>query len=750
MIMRLNNILRYIILGGVFILPFIPLIVARDMFFPFITGKNFAFRIIVEIILASWVILAWRDAAYRIRFSWLAVALAAFLGIITLADLLGDNFFKSFWSNFERMEGLITFLHLFAYFVVAASVLNTRKLWERFFHISIGVSFIVGLYSIFQLLGAFEIHQGGVRIDAIFGNATYLGVYALFHVFLIVFLWISRRRALWIRWIYGIALALNLFVLINTATRGAVLGLFGGALLATLLIAIFEREKRGMRKAAVGVIVALLILIGGFVGIKDADFVRESDVLSRFSSIATPEDLLEEGSSRFMVWNMAWQAFLEKPVLGWGQGNFIIAFNKYYDPDMYNQEPWFDRAHNIVFDWLISAGALGLLSYLSLFLAALYYLWFYRRRDNPLFSIGASSVLTGLLAAYFFQNLFVFDQVTSYILFFSVLAFIHAESVRKNTPESASEDRTVSLGTQKSSHSPINQAVVPLVLIALLFTLYAVNIKGVLSARAIIDGIQLTELQNAKTQEQAIAVMEENLDNFTRSIAYNTAGKAEVREQFIQVTLSLSGSQLPQQIVQKYFDLAESEMRKQAESEPGNARPRMFLATLLSTYGMERPALEELEKALAISPKKQFILYGIANTQAHLGNFSEALDAARTAFELAPRNQEARKIYASIAIRAGERSLADELLAPISEGGILTDRILLNAYVAAGDFTRVAEIWERRVELEPSNAQAHISLAAAYSELGRNAEAIEHLERAIELNPEIESQARQFIRQLGG
>ena len=63
---------------------------------------------------------------------------------------------------------------------------------------------------------------------------------------------------------------------------------------------------------------------------------------------------------------MAIKGFIEKPILGWGQEGFNFVFNKYYDPRMYTQEPWFDRAHNTYLDWLIVGGALGLLSYLAI------------------------------------------------------------------------------------------------------------------------------------------------------------------------------------------------------------------------------------------------------------------------------------------------------------------------------------------------------------------------------------------------
>jgi len=125
--MSLNTFLRRLILIGVFAVPFIPFIVSSSMFFPFITGKNFAFRIIVGIIFAAWAILAFKDASYRPKKSPVLMAFAFFIGVITLANVFGENPYRSFWSNYERMEGLIAHLHLFAYFLVATSVLTAEK-----------------------------------------------------------------------------------------------------------------------------------------------------------------------------------------------------------------------------------------------------------------------------------------------------------------------------------------------------------------------------------------------------------------------------------------------------------------------------------------------------------------------------------------------------------------------------------------------------------------------------------------------
>src|SRR3989344_1537026 len=141
----LHKILRYALLGGIFLIPvLIPFIISKSMFFPFITGKNFAFRIIVELLLGGWLILAWNDPAYRLRFSWILAAVTVFLGIVMLADIFGEDPLRSFWSNYERMDGFITLLHLFAYFVVAGSVLrDSTILWSRFLQASLGASIVV-------------------------------------------------------------------------------------------------------------------------------------------------------------------------------------------------------------------------------------------------------------------------------------------------------------------------------------------------------------------------------------------------------------------------------------------------------------------------------------------------------------------------------------------------------------------------------------------------------------------------------
>src|SRR6185369_7537416 len=121
--------LKWAILIGLCTVPLVAFIVAdgvhfpANMFFPYITGKNFTFRIIVEILLALYVLLAIREPKYRPSSSPLMWSIAAFTLWMGLATIFSVDPVKSFWSNFERMEGFVTIVHLFVLFVITGAVL---------------------------------------------------------------------------------------------------------------------------------------------------------------------------------------------------------------------------------------------------------------------------------------------------------------------------------------------------------------------------------------------------------------------------------------------------------------------------------------------------------------------------------------------------------------------------------------------------------------------------------------------------
>src|SRR3989344_5726568 len=521
--MTLNKILRWIVAIGGFAIPaVIPFIVTGSMFFPFITGKAFAFRIIVEIIFGAWLLLALCDKNYRPKFSWILGALGVFLFVILLADIFAENPLKAFWSNFERMEGFVSLFHMALYFLVAGATLINEKFWNwtNFFRLNILTSIVMSSYGFLQLAGKITINQGGVRLDGTFGNATYLAGYMLMMIFLALFLF-SKENNKWWKGIYSVTIIFNLIILYSTATRGALLGLIGGLILTAVIIAIFEKQNKTLRKISIGVAVAVIALSGIFFAVRNTDFVQSRPSLARLTSISASNS---DAQARFMVWNMAWQGFKERPILGWGQEGFNFVFNKYYNPDMYGREQWFDRTHSILFDWLVAGGILGFLGYYSILVMAFLYIWGFKKIPDSKFnfSVTEKALLTGLLAAYWFQNVFVFDNVVSYILFFSFLAYLHS-------------DRSINIKKIESlpavSEGDANRFYTPIVIIVLIVVLWFVNVKNILTSADLIKALS--------GQPGGIT---KNLEYFQSALNRGSFADQEIREQLMQAATNVVSS----------------------------------------------------------------------------------------------------------------------------------------------------------------------------------------------------------------
>ncbi len=718
--MTTNHFLRRALIVGIFLIPFIVLIVPDNMFFPFITGKNFALRIIVEILLGLYLALAVLDASYRPRFSWLLSSFAIFLAIVGLADLLGENPYKSFWSNYERMEGYITFLHLFAYFVIASAVLNKEKLWERLFQTSLGVSVILAFYGLLQAFYPlkFPIHQGSSRVDASLGNSTYFAVYVVIHIFLAMFLFLKHRESLGLKIFYGLSILLNLFILYQTETRGAIIGFVGGVFFTALIIALFEKDDKRTKKIATGGVIGIIVIVSLFIAFRDSYFIKDSRTFGRLAGISLSDVYT---NPRIPIWTLAFEGFKEKPILGWGQENFNYVFNKYYTPNLYPQEQWFDRSHNIILDWLIAGGILGLLGYLSLYLLSLFYIW---RKGE--FSFKEKAVLTGLFVAYFFHNIFVFDHLVSLILFVTLLSYLHSHSVRSRNeiPKPPKPIESPNLWLQNSA--------LPAGIILSLGLVYFINWNAYSANLNLIKAITVSQKPD------------ESIVFFKEALAYDSFGNQEIREQLIQYAMNIRNAQVSDSAKQEIAKLTAEEMKKMIEQAPNDPRHYLFFGSVLDAYGAPNDGEKYLTKALELSPKKQSIIFQLGTHYLNIGNKQKALEFFKQAYDLEPNYPEAKLIYAMGAIYAGNNKLAEDL---IGKEIVIDDR-LLRAYVDNKQFSKAADIIKAKIALNPGDMQTRLTLAALYYQAGQKSKAISIIKEIIAQNPDFKTQGESFIKEI--
>jgi O-antigen ligase len=692
--MTTNTYLRYSIISLIFVIPFVSLVVFTSLFFPYITGKNLAFRAIIEIAGALYLILALRAPEYRPKINSIFLAFSAFLVVLFFADLFGEYPFKSFLSNFERMEGFFTIVHLFVYFVIMTSVLNTEKLWKRFFQTSLAASVIMGL------VGVNELSQPTTdRISATLGNSTYLGIYMLFNMFIAGFLLIrhierpkSNKGSEWfIAFMYVAIIAFDFYIFYSTGTRGALLGLIAGALFTSVAFAIFEKNK-GLKYAGVGILAAILIAAGSLAIAKNTPFVQNHTLLARFSQLATfdPKGLEEfattQGKARFSIWSIAYEGFKERPILGWGQDNFNYVFNKYYDPRIYDQEQWFDRAHDVFFDWLIAGGMLGLLAYLSLFAAAIVAIWRSRNTHGEIYLIFSDKVvLTALLIAYFIHNLFVFDSITSYILFFGVLAFVNLHE--------KSSIQWNALYRRIDNRNYITAGAV-IAVIAGGASLYYFTIAPYVSSSELITALSY---QNYGLQ-QASGVntdpyYETAIENYQSALAYQTEGKEEIREQIVEGAGSVIASAASNNVKGAYYNLARQQMEEQLKETPNDARYWLFYGSFLTHVGASSTdplvveGISDLEKAHELSPNKQTILFELGAAYLNAGQYPNAMSTFKEAYELDTDYQDAKLYYVLSLFYVGDTKDAATLLATL-DSSLQTDPRVTQAEAFAKSLNR--------------------------------------------------------------
>jgi len=421
----------------VFLAPFTAVVVYHKTLFPFIVGKFTFFRFLMEVALIV-LLWAWANGDLKRFFERtklegmkvlfknpIVIAVSVFVLMFLLAGMFGVNPSASFWSNYERGEGGFQLIHLYVFFLSLVMLFQDEASWRKFFGISLIAGGVVLLYGTLGALGVYGFEKTSFcnRFGGSLGNPAYLGTYLIFMLFYTGYLWFSRGKIKknWFLW-GALALLWSVFLLL-TQTRGALIGLGAGVIFALLYLSWVASSWRS-RGALLG---AVAILVGlGTLGV----IYREHIDLMPFCSDTGGNRILniafetETYQTRLALWKGSWGAFLDRPLFGWGPENFSIAIERNFQPEL--SSAWFDRAHNIFFDYLAMTGLMGLLSFLSLFLAIFFLVL---KHSKKVFVAVASwrytnALVLGVVAAYLTQGLVLFDVLPIYLNVFTVLAFV--------------------------------------------------------------------------------------------------------------------------------------------------------------------------------------------------------------------------------------------------------------------------------------------------------------------------------------
>lgn len=625
-----EKILKTIIFLGVCFLSLTPLIVKKNFFFPYVGPKSLFFMAWVEIIFFFWLILILYSPSYRPKKNIFLVSLLVYFSILILSTIFGVDPARSFWSKFERMTGLLLWFHLLGFFLVLGTTFQ-KKDWEKIFLINTFIGTIIALIARFS-------KDPGMQGGGTLGNDSFLGTVLLFYLFIGLYLLLSSSKM--IKILVAPNFLTTSIILLLSQARAAKLSFLGGLFLLFLFYLIFASSKKILK------ILGLALLLLSFLFLLGASLYVAKLPQEKLNAIFIQLAMM----GRIKVWSGAWQAFLEKPWLGWGPENFELAFDKYFHPCLFLKEcggeVWFDRAHNLIFDTLVATGLLGFLAYLAfwfiLFASLLKAFW------QKKIDFTTAFLPISLFLAYLVQNLTVFDMVSSYFLFFLILSFCFSNLISQKPVEQKK---------QKFNFSPA------LILIFLIF-LFAFQKFIIKPAQA---DTQMIKTLNSWSPEQKIA-------NFQKTLQLTPLGKYQNRDFFAQNVLQFANKtdlrNFSRESINNLFDYAIQESEKSISESPLDYKMYLNLGKLLYTqiiFNLPDSDSEKLnraeivlKKAIELSPNNQQGYWDLAQVKVLQKDFQNAAELARKAISLEPRLEESYFVLMRIAKIAKDRQLLQE------------------------------------------------------------------------------------------
>src|SRR3989344_6339210 len=472
------------------------------------------------------------------------------------------------------------------------------------------------------------------------------------------------------------------------------------------------------------IIGGLLVVFGAIFMMRKTYFVKNSYQLSRITRASIQDTTVQQ---RFTEWGIAWNAFLTRPIFGYGPNNYLYLHNIFLNSRVYNlQETNFDRAHNAYLDYASMSGILGLLGYLFL-IGALFWVFI----KNKLW------ILASLIIAYAAQSFFVFDSPTSFIALFMTIGFASFREISRRETNFKQNIKVFS-----------SQTIISFSLVACLLLLYIfwqVSVKPAVANNEFVHAFN----------DQSLGA-EEAFNLYKKAMAEETLGTTEFRNQYNPwLQKNLNNFKPEERIV--VLDFGISELEKEIKAHPlifsylnlgqlYNYKARGFQDESARQVFFEKSA-NAYDEALKLSPNRLEVYYSYLQLSFDAKNYDQGIELMERAVSYAPNYWQARWYLGIAYIAAGkdeEATMAlNEALAMfyktfgvvMENGRLKYDYNKVIGYI--GDFAPKQEIlgavnpyirlkmWPELLSLylsaaegDPGDIQIHQSLALVYQNLG--------------------------------
>lgn len=680
----------------------LPLFYVSGMMYPMLSPKTFALRTFGIIVLAlfAYLVASGRPFFFERLRTWATWLPAALLLVAYLASFFGTDFYHSFWSTFERGDGLLTLTVCVGYFYLI--LLSAGEGWlSRLGTIVAWVGSLAAVYLVLQWLQAvtgidlpFIVAPNG-RVGGTMGNAAFLASYL--GMVLPVTLAAASGKLGKVRALLFAGAALEIVAIILTATRGTMLALFATAFVALLYLAFGPETRLISRKSSRVVLAGLLIVAGLFIAFR-GELARVPFEPIRRAASASFSDVTV--ASRLAIWrNVSREAISQHPLLGYGAEHIDIPFDRTYDPSRILEE-WFDRSHNAYLDYFVQFGVGGALLYFSL-IALLLYKGIRRARGNDIYGYA----LVGTASIYAMQNFFVFDTAMTLWLFLALAAAALAR------------DATSRADTLFAQSRPAAGAIIALVLLVLLVPVVVQPVRANLLA---FEAYQYQVVDVARASAAA-----------EKALALGTYADLELGYNAYFMYTEEQANRLAGEDLAMAYENAANLLTRNFHRYPYDVRTAVYLAQVLASapdsVAADTALLSEaISRSIAESPKRSQPWYLLANlsigeankyplrSPERVAGYAAAKDVLGAYIALVPRLATPHFVLAQLELAGGNRELAAAEAAKgraLYTSNLEAARRAVAYYESVEDFESAEFFLEEIVEIAPHDVDAVYELA---------------------------------------
>lgn len=741
-----QNIYRWILKIGVFFSFLIVLFTFKSLLFPFITSKQIPFNILIEVLFVFWVAFLFKYPEYKPKWSYISFGMVAFFSVLTLSCFTGVDFNLSFWGDIERMLGVFHLLHFLVLYFIVITVFRDWNDWKWLFIISLICSAIVSLNGL-----------SGKAYSTI-GNTAYVSGYLIFNMYFAVLLFYRERKSDF-KWLYLIAIPVLFLAFQKANTTGAWVGFGFSGIMAVFMYAVLSKNKK-IKRATLATFFLTVVIVGGLFINRESDFVKKN-----FTVIYSIDIQKDTFQTRLISWRAALKDIPNNPILGTGHGNYAIIFDRHFEPTFYDftrTETYFDRAHNNLIDILATSGILGLVAYLSIFIAVTYYLIKGYREGK--FDTHHFVIVTSLFIGYFVQNLAVFDSYVTYTAVMILLAYVYfvynleSETLIEKISEKSKDTKNLLTKDRDFDNREMFSFIITGII--MLTILYQFNVKPLEMLIGTIDG------QRVWASSQDLNLVTEE---YKKALSHNSVLDRDSITSYVRVVSSAQSSlsKMTEDERNKILDYAIELAQFNVDYNKGDSLNQMMLAQILNTAaGFNREnqekfeyysnrSLEAIDDSINASPKRIPIYYQKAQIYITRGEQEKALETLGYAEGLNENYYDSFCHLGKTLYYFGEKEKMYEHIdrcvdlggaAMLLEGNLVNE--VLEHYNSQKDLDRVLKIFTAGKQANGGKVEYWVSLAKIYKQMGDTEKAREAVDEAIKLDPKVEQYADSFLNDL--